>query len=57
MELLNSSALLDKSLAAGQISTLEYFMECSFYFESLDKFMQLELQFHESLSELMKHEL
>jgi len=53
----SAAPLLDKALQAGQISTLEYFLELSLYYGSIDRFLQLELQYHEALTQLFKHEL
>jgi cobalt-zinc-cadmium efflux system outer membrane protein len=57
LEQVNSIDLLFKSLQAGQISTLEYFLELTVFYDSVDKLLQLELAFHEALTELMRHEL
>lgn len=57
LDALNATPLLDKALQAGQVSTLEYFLELSLYYESVDQFLLLEAQYHETLARLLKHEL
>lgn len=57
LQQLNSTELLGKALLAGEISTLEYFLELSVFYQSVDKLLQLELAFNETLTELMRHEL
>ncbi len=34
--------LLDKALSLGEISSIQYFMEMSYYYDSYDKYLQLE---------------
>jgi outer membrane protein, heavy metal efflux system len=53
----NSIALLDKALALGQISLIEYSLEISNYYEAYNKFMLLEREFHSSVAQLYKFTL
>lgn len=54
---IRSIDLLDKSLAYGEISTLEYFMEMSFFFESLQNYLKTEMEYHKSIATLNKYQL
>jgi outer membrane protein TolC len=54
---INSTPLLDRALQAGHISTLEYFLELSLYYEAMDRFLQLEHQYHETMARLLKNAL
>lgn len=47
--------LLEKSLRAGQITTLEYYMELSIYYESQDRYLTLESELQKTGAMLMKH--
>jgi outer membrane protein TolC len=53
----NNSTLLEKSLSLGQISTIEYFIEMSFYFEALKNYLITEMEYHKVVAELYKHQL
>lgn len=52
---LKSGYLLNKSLELGQISTVEYFMELSYYYTAYDKYLQLEYEYYSVTAELLKH--
>ena len=54
---LNNLDLLDKALQAGQITTLEYFVERSLLYESLDRLQELEREVAKALAELYKYQL
>ena len=54
---LNNLDLLDKALQAGQITTLEYFVEQSLLYESRDRLLELEREVAEVLTELTKYQL
>ncbi len=54
---LNNLELLDKALAGGQITTLEYFVEQSLLFESRDQLLELEREVAEAVAELLKYQL
>jgi outer membrane protein TolC len=49
--------LLDKALQAGQITVLEYFIETSLYYDSIDRYLDLEELQHRTLSRLLQHRL
>lgn len=49
--------LLDKSLRLGKITTIEYFLEVSFYQNALLHFLKTEHDYHAALAALMKYRL
>ncbi len=53
----SSSELLKKSLSLGQISSIEYFMEMSFYRNVYLNYLQTEMQLHSVIAELLKYKL
>lgn len=54
---LNNVELLDKSLSLGQISTIEYFMEMTYYYEALKNFLKTEMEYNKVVAELYKYQL
>lgn len=54
---LNTAELLDKSLILGEISTIEYFMEMSYYYEAIKNYLETEKEYHQTIAELYKHQL
>jgi len=54
---LNNTTLLNKALASGQISTIEYFIEMSYYNNALNNYLQSEKEFQEVIAELYKYQL
>ncbi len=54
---LNNTALLNKALMLGQISSIEYFMEMSYYNNAFNNYLQTEKEFYEVISELYKYQL
>ncbi|HRI59369.1 MAG TPA: TolC family protein [Saprospiraceae bacterium] len=54
---LNNIELLDKALAGGQITTLEYFVEQSLFYESRDRLLELERESALAAAELFKYSL
>lgn len=50
-------ALLNKAFALGQLSSIEYFMEVSYYYTTLDNFLETEKDFHEAVAVLLKYQL
>jgi cobalt-zinc-cadmium efflux system outer membrane protein len=54
---LTDAAILDKALAAGQITVLEYYLESTIYYESVDRYLELERAGQEVLAELLKYKL
>ncbi len=54
---LNNTALLNKSLLLGQISSIEYFIELSYYHNSYDNYLETEKEYYEVIAGLYKYEL
>lgn len=54
---LNNTLLLNKSLALGQISAIEYFMEISFYNSAFSNYLQTEKEYYDVISTLYKYQL
>jgi outer membrane protein, heavy metal efflux system len=54
---LNNEALLTKSLSAGQMNTLQYYMELTLLYDSRDKYLELEKEYHKALAALFRHTL
>jgi outer membrane protein, heavy metal efflux system len=52
-----SLKLLGKALRLGEISATEYFMELSFYYNTYDKFLELEVEAQLKAAELMRYTL
>ena len=53
----NQIDLLDKSLSIGQISTIEYFMEMTYYYNALNNYLKTEMEYQKALAELYKYKL
>ncbi len=54
---LNNTALLNKSLSLGQISSIEYFMELSYYYNAYNNYLETEKEYYEVIAELYKYQL
>lgn len=54
---LNNVELLDKSLSLGHISSIEYFMEISFFYGALQNYLKTEMEFNTVVAELYKWHL
>lgn len=54
---INNVKLLDKSLALGQISTIEYFLEMTYYYEALKNYLKTEMEYNKVVAELFKYQL
>lgn len=54
---MNTITLLNKALAAGQISTIEYFLEMNYYASALSNYYRTEKEFHETVAALYKFRL
>lgn len=54
---LNNVELLDKSLSLGHITTIEYFMEMTYYYESLKNYLKTEKEYNKVIAELYKYQL
>jgi len=57
MSTVNNSQLLNKALNIGEISSLQYFMELNYYYESYDTFLNLENDYYQVVAELNKYKL
>lgn len=53
----NSLALLNKAIQAGQISMIEYFVDVTTYYQSMQNFMQLQNQYQKVMAQLYKFRL
>lgn len=53
----NNTALLSKALMLGQITTIEYFLELSYYYSACDKYLQIEHEYHQAIAALYKYQL
>ncbi|MBL4669145.1 MAG: TolC family protein [Flavobacteriales bacterium] len=53
----NNNQLLNKALNLGEISSLQYFMELNYYYDSYDTFLDLENDYHQVIAELYKYQL
>ncbi|MBA7528960.1 hypothetical protein ES705_21152 [subsurface metagenome] len=49
--------LLGKALELGQISSIEYFMEIRFFYQLIDKYLELEKKYFQMLAQLYQYEL
>lgn len=54
---LNNTALLNKALAMGQITIIQYFYDESFYFTAYDKYLQAEWEYQQAVAKLFKYQL
>lgn len=53
----NNTELLNKSLKAGQISIIEYFMELSYFYLAYDNYLKAENEYNTSIAQLYKYQL
>lgn len=53
----NNLALLNKAIQAGQISMIEYFVDVTTYYQSVQNFIQLQNQYHKVMSQMYKFRL
>ncbi|PCJ28103.1 MAG: transporter [Flavobacteriales bacterium] len=53
----NNTELLDKSLKLGEISSIQYFIETNYFYESYDEYLELEKEYHQVIAELYKYKL
>lgn len=54
LQTLNNTSLLKKALDHGEISLIEYLLEVQFYYETVNKSLETELQLHSVVAELEK---
>lgn len=55
LQLLNNSELLKKALDKGEISLIEYMLELSIYYESINNILKLERDMNKTLAELNQY--
>jgi len=53
----NMNELLKKALDYGHISSIEYFMESIYFYESYDTYLQVEKEYHIAVADLLKYQL
>ncbi len=53
----NNLMLLNKAIQAGQISMIEYFVDVSTLYESMQNYMQLQNEYYKLLAQLYKYKL
>lgn len=54
---LNDHEILKKSLDSGQITSIEYFLEVAYYYQTIDQYLDIELEYQLVLARLYKYEL
>jgi outer membrane protein TolC len=57
LESVNSTELLKKALDAGEISLIDYMMELSLYYETVDNILSIKNELHQALAGLHYYEL
>lgn len=53
----NNLALLNKAIRAGQISMIEYFVDVTTYYQSVENYLQLQNQYQKAIAQLYKYKL
>lgn len=53
----NNSELLNKSLNAGNISSIEYFMELTYFYGAYDNYLRIENEYNHAIAMLNKYQL
>jgi outer membrane protein, heavy metal efflux system len=53
----NNAFLLEKALRLGEISTIEYLMEITYFYNSYDRYLEVEKEFYQTVAELYKYQL
>ena len=53
----NNLALLNKAIQAGQISMIEYFVDVTTLYQSLQNYMQLQNEYQKVMAQLYKYKL
>jgi outer membrane protein, heavy metal efflux system len=54
---INNTGLLDKSLKAGNISSIEYFMELAYFYSAYDNYLRVESEYNQAIATLYKYQL
>lgn len=53
----NNLALLNKAIQSGQISMIEYFVDVTTYYQSMQNYLQLQNQYEKTIAQLYKYRL
>ena len=53
----NNLELLNKAICAGQISMIEYFVDITTYYDSVENYLQLQNQYQKAMAQLYKYKL
>jgi outer membrane protein, heavy metal efflux system len=53
----NNTELLNKSLKAGNITSIEYFMELSYFYSAYDSYLKAENEYNQIIATLYKYQL
>lgn len=53
----NNLALLNKAIQSGQISMIEYFVDVTTYYQSMQNYLQLQNQYQKAVAQLYKYRL
>jgi len=56
LQILNNTELVQKTLNSGEISLLDYIFELTFYYESVNKMLDLECDLHKTIAHLKQYE-
>lgn len=54
---INNIELLNKALALGEISSISYFMEINYFYDSFDNYLFLEKELNITIAKLLKYQL
>ena len=54
---LNNAPLLEKALRIGEISSIEFFLEITYFYEAEDQYLSLENDYYQTVAELLKYQL
>ena len=57
LEGLNNTGLLEKALRLGEISSIEFFMEVTYFYDVEDQYLSLEKDYYQTVAELLKYQL
>ena len=53
----NNTKLLKQAMTLGEISSIEYFMELTYYYLNIDTYLELQLQYHKVLAQMQRYKL
>ena len=54
---LNTTVLLNKALALGEMTTIQYFTEINYYNNALTNYLQAEKEYYQTIADLYKYQL